>query len=433
MVRRLLLLSYLLAASISVLAQGRATPTPANNAIPADSFPTRALSPYSFVVRGGLTQFFGELNGQKMKPMGGVSVIRHFSPVFGVGLDLTAGKLGGEKQEFFNSYFESNFTSVELLARWNLIEQFNPDPRTRRLNLTAYGGVGFMSFSSKAYDLTTNQLVRFTNGANSARNPLFATYGAPQGRLGINKTNERTIPLGLSLGYRLSQTLMLSADYRYYLVRTDKLDATSGRRLINPEESASYSDTPNDKYGFLSVSITHRFTKPLKDQDGDGIPDRYDRCPDVPGLKALYGCPDQDGDGIPDYVDQCPDAAGPAKNRGCPDTDGDGVLDRNDECPTVAGNLKGCPDRDGDGVKDEIDNCPDTPGLLRYGGCPDTDGDGIPDQVDFCPTVRGTYENGGCPDTDGDGVHDGIDKCPDQPGPEYNEGCPVVENEESNE
>ncbi len=56
---------------------------------------------------------------------------------------------------------------------------------------------------------------------------------------------------------------------------------------------------------------------------------------------------DTDGDGILDKYDKCPTVAGPAENEGCPwpDTDGDGVLDKDDKCPTIPG-LKendGCP------------------------------------------------------------------------------------------
>ena len=56
---------------------------------------------------------------------------------------------------------------------------------------------------------------------------------------------------------------------------------------------------------------------------------------------------DTDGDGILDKYDKCPTVAGPAENEGCPwpDTDGDGVLDKDDKCPTMPG-LKendGCP------------------------------------------------------------------------------------------
>ena len=97
--------------------------------------------------------------------------------------------------------------------------------------------------------------------------------------------------------------------------------------------------------------------KPRKpaDRDHDGIPDKYDACPDDPGVPSddptKNGCPppppDRDGDGIPDAKDACPDVKGVASNdpleNGCPpDTDGDGIRDDVDACP----NEKGVPDTD---------------------------------------------------------------------------------------
>ena len=117
------------------------------------------------------------------------------------------------------------------------------------------------------------------------------------------------------------------------------------------------------------------------------------------------------------------------------DRDGDGVLDVDDRCPDVPGlaALKGCPDRDGDGIADIDDKCPDVPGIAKYQGCPipDTDGDGINDEMDKCPTVKGLARYQGCPipDTDGDGVNDEEDKCPTRPGPASNQGCPVIAKE----
>jgi len=138
------------------------------------------------------------------------------------------------------------------------------------------------------------------------------------------------------------------------------------------------------------------------DTDGDGIYDKDDACPDVPGLEAFNGCPDTDGDGIEDSKDDCPNEAGPAEFNGCPDTDGDGVADKNDNCPTVAGlkALAGCPDADGDGVTDADDACPNTAGPAANKGCPwpDTDGDGVLDKDDKCPEVKGTVANNGCPE-----------------------------------
>ena len=75
----------------------------------------------------------------------------------------------------------------------------------------------------------------------------------------------------------------------------------------------------------------------MPDRDGDGIPDKDDRCPDAAGLPALKGCPDSDGDGVPDIDDRCPDAAGLPALKGCPDSDGDGVPDIDDKCPEIRG------------------------------------------------------------------------------------------------
>jgi len=126
------------------------------------------------------------------------------------------------------------------------------------------------------------------------------------------------------------------------------------------------------------------------DRDGDGIPDRVDACPDVPGIKSndpkQNGCPDRDGDGIADNVDACPDVPGvrsddPKKN-GCPgDRDGDGIADNVDACPDVPGEpsenprFNGCPpDIDGDGIANIYDACPNEPGPKNAdpakNGCP---------------------------------------------------------------
>lgn len=157
---------------------------------------------------------------------------------------------------------------------------------------------------------------------------------------------------------------------------------------------------------YLSTHFQHSVGLAIKfggkDTDGDGIYDKDDACPDVPGLPAFNGCPDSDNDGIEDAKDDCPNEAGLAEFNGCPDTDGDGVADNNDDCPTVAGlkALNGCPDADGDGVADKDDNCPNEAGPSANKGCPwpDTDGDGVLDKDDKCPNEAGTVANNGCPE-----------------------------------
>jgi len=184
------------------------------------------------------------------------------------------------------------------------------------------------------------------------------------------------------------------------------------------------------------------------DSDRDGVYDGLDKCPNTP-LGAVVdpaGCPvDSDKDGVPDGVDKCPNTpAGAAVDaQGCPhDSDGDGVLDGLDKCPnTPRGALvdpTGCPiDSDKDGVADGIDRCPNTPAgaVVDALGCPvDSDHDGVPDGIDKCPgTPPGTrVDAAGCPvqtlDSDGDGVPDALDKCPNTPRgtPVDAKGCSIL-------
>ena len=125
------------------------------------------------------------------------------------------------------------------------------------------------------------------------------------------------------------------------------------------------------------------------DRDGDGIPDRLDKCPleaeDVDGYMDQDGCPDPDNDNdeIPDRDDKCPnepeDRDGFDDEDGCPDPDNDldGIPDVKDKCPNEA--------EDRDGFEDE-DGCPD----------PDNDKDGVPDENDKCPNEAGEPPDG-CP------------------------------------
>lgn len=112
---------------------------------------------------------------------------------------------------------------------------------------------------------------------------------------------------------------------------------------------------------------------------------------------------DEDGDGVEDRLDACPEESGPEYNDGCPDpnadTDGDGVADKYDRCPTEYGDTAGgCPtkDRDSDGIFDSDDSCVDEPevfnGFDDKDGCPDE----VPEEVaQFQGVIEGiTFDTG---------------------------------------
>jgi OOP family OmpA-OmpF porin len=167
--------------------------------------------------------------------------------------------------------------------------------------------------------------------------------------------------------------------------------------------STSYR-TSNEKgsYNHLQHVVGFSYVFGAQDTDNDGVSDKKDVCPEIPGLKEFDGCPDTDGDGIPDNKDACPEEAGSLEMNGCPDTDGDGIADKDDACPEAAGSaeMNGCPDSDGDGVADNLDKCPNEAGDPANNGCPwaDRDGDGVADKDDNCPDEAGTAANNGCPE-----------------------------------
>jgi outer membrane protein OmpA-like peptidoglycan-associated protein len=176
------------------------------------------------------------------------------------------------------------------------------------------------------------------------------------------------------------------------------------------------------KLWMTDAGLTFAIGATPRDTDGDGVPDKKDKCPDTPKGATV-------------------DAAG------CPsDADADGVLTGLDMCPgTPRGatvDVKGCPaDADSDGVFNGVDKCADTPRGAKADslGCPmDTDGDGVLDGIDQCPnTPTGALVDlKGCPlDTDGDGVPDGIDQCANTPpGIKVSaDGCAIVVNERETE
>tara|TARA_B110000444_G_scaffold247256_1_gene269700 strand:+ start:1625 stop:2947 length:1323 start_codon:yes stop_codon:yes gene_type:complete len=212
---------------------------------------------------------------------------------------------------------------------------------------------------------------------------LFAGYGLS--RFGNGPDEDALFPSKES-----ARTTVGGAGVNYML--SDKWAAHLSTSMRSASEKGSSNQLQH------VIGLTYMFG--TGDSDGDGVSDKKDICPDVPGLKEFKGCPDTDGDGIPDNEDSCPEEAGTAEMNGCPDTDGDGIADGDDACPEEAGSAEmgGCPDSDGDTVADKDDKCPNVAGETGNMGCPwpDTDGDGVLDKDDLCPNIAGVAANGGC-------------------------------------
>ena len=147
-----------------------------------------------------------------------------------------------------------------------------------------------------------------------------------------------------------------------------------------------------------------------RDADGDGVPERRDRC----GATATGGTVNVDGCEIDPHAAQDAeaktDAPAEIKPGTAPDT-GPGAQ---------AGDARAAPkvDTDRDGVDDGQDRCPHTPPgrAVDDHGCErDADGDGVADSQDVCPRTpagRKVTPDGCEPDADRDGVADARDRCP---------------------
>ena len=165
------------------------------------------------------------------------------------------------------------------------------------------------------------------------------------------------------------------------LVRLTMLARADGSSSLGLEQESLFDYRAGDPpFGTITVDsksgaqITVSGGTCPGDTDGDGAPDAYDNCPQVPNTDQ----DDTDGDGQGDACDD--------------DDDGDTLLDTADNCPLIVNPDQ--TDSDGDGQGDACDN--------------DNDNDTITDAKDNCPLIANPDQA----DTDGDGVGDACDVEP---------------------
>ena len=160
-----------------------------------------------------------------------------------------------------------DFSSLDAIVKYNLVEgDFLP---------YLFGGYGLSNFNK-----------------DSDAEGMFPSVGAG-----------RTILGGVGLNYFISDKWAINASTSY---RSSSEKAT---------------------YNHLQHVVGFSYVFGAQDTDNDGVSDKKDICPEVPGLKEFEGCPDTDGDGIPDNKDACPEEAGTPELNGCPDADGDGTYE----------------------------------------------------------------------------------------------------------
>ena len=211
-------------------------------------------------------------------------------------------------------------------------------------------------------ELEQDDEMQLAGGLNYALSPSFSLIGEVQLRAGTGGRNmaSNQQPAEADVGVRWAPSPGIT------------IDLGVGQGL-----HTGYG-APSPRGFFILRFATEREPCEAGPEDFDGYMDG-DFC----------GDPDNDGDGLPDAADECPNDAEDVDQffdeDGCPDidNDADGVLDAQDQCPLESEDIDGyndtdgCPDRDNDedGLADGLDQCPmepeDRDEFQDEDGCPE--------------------------------------------------------------
>ncbi len=278
--------------------------------------------PIVFSVRPSAIKQLGDGPGSKIKMWGGFAVGRNLSDHLYLGFDGSVGwtrPWGETNQRFITYLIPINFNAVYYFLNGKIHPL-----------VTAGVGMLYWDLRNVTYD-TSNHSVFQRFG--------YPVYGAMQ--------RDATVNSGVGLCINLTKALDFDIYTRYHHIVEQNMDMSGLGEYHKGILEAG-----------LAFTLNFNFTGP-KDSDGDGILDKYDKCPNEPedfdGYQDDDGCPDpdNDGDGIPDIKDKCPnkpeDKDGYQDDDGCPDldNDGDGIPDTKDKCPNKPETFNGYQDDDG--------------------------------------------------------------------------------------
>lgn len=310
----------------------------------------------------GVLNYFGEINNnQRTNPLinnygVSASVIKNFSPSFGVEFDVAYGKItANERSLESNRNFSTGLVTFNLQGTYNFTALL---PKKRFINPYISLGVGAVNWSAKgdlkssdgqSYnywdDGTIRSLAQNHVDAENAeilrRDYVYETdlRKANLDSLGNYKEFAVVLPFTFGVNFRISQRSSLRLQSTFSYAFTDLIDnytkdGVEGRK----------GNKANDMFLFTSVSYHFDFFTPTKKKKS-----RYDSVE----FESFEG--DSDNDGVENALDQCPltPAGAMVDEKGCPlDSDGDGVFDYLDQEPNTDPNLN--VNAAGEGLTDDM-------------------------------------------------------------------------------
>lgn len=298
------------------------------------------------------------------------SVIKNFSPSFGLKFDVGYGKMSARERSVEESRnFSTDIVNFNLHATYNFAGILRAG---RFLSPFISVGVGAVNFNTKgdlrdengiAYhywsDGTIRSLAQPSDGsAQPDAQILRADYvyetdlrKANLDSLGNYRQFAVTLPFTFGLHFKISprSAIQLSTTFSYAF--TDLIDNYTKDGIESRKGNKA-----NDMFFFSGISYHFDFFSPKKVKTS-----RFDNTE----FESIEG--DDDGDGVSNLTDRCPNTpagSGPVDEFGCSlDTDGDGVFDYADDEPNTDSNLN--VDAKGVGITNEFNQLPDSIATVR--------------------------------------------------------------------
>ncbi|GCD77664.1 hypothetical protein JCM31826_11460 [Thermaurantimonas aggregans] len=269
-------------------------------------------------------------------------ITKFINPFFGLQAALTAGRVTGtpgtQSGNIPGRHFIGSIIVPEINASINFINAF----RIGEVRPTKHSFIGSVGYGFAIYDYEVY--------INNTPTPNYTA--------GFNWRQAVAVPVGFNYKYRLSNTWDFDAGIKGFFFNSDLIDGTvygsTNDQVIftsvgatynfgtkaGKKESVVYRSPVSDLYEF-TASVRRDMDKITKDDDGDGVPNMFDKEPNTAKGAVVDGAGralDVDGDGIPDHLDEDPFSPKGAKvdSKGRElDSDGDGVPDSRDLEPNT--------------------------------------------------------------------------------------------------
>lgn len=203
-----------------------------------------SLQGFSLKVSPGALVYYGDLSTNNLnlpkrivtgsKFGFGASIIKQFSPFFGMQVQFLTGSLYTSAAD--NTYFSGSLTEFSLSARFDPIRLLKG--RSFKLSPYAAVGVGTFSFRSVRREMVTNAVLLPNFGFN------------PDGISKSNKPTAMSMPIAVGLSYKILPNLQVELEHALRMTNTDLLDCVKG------------PSTANDLFSLTSISL--RYTIPTR-------------------------------------------------------------------------------------------------------------------------------------------------------------------------